>query len=277
MDASASRETAPSREARRRSSRRDVPDSTRGRPRPPLHLWSLDSRPRRPRPRICTRPGSVAGDGGSGGPPWRLHPGRAVTAARSSRSSKPTATTASDRRDRRDRRDRQGLECGEGRRPGSSAASDPFAPWRRSRRGTPLLLATFPAMEGRTRPRGDPVMVCTRLLAQQDVDTPAAHDPTANLRSGQAIRGLDRLGRRHFLLGDVTSLPDSDVECRPRFGHDRPDGGIGPATSASTAAFGFWMDAASSPKPSRTLASWPRWRSWSEFWPWLGIAVAGGA
>src|SRR6478735_9041009 len=44
----------------------------------------------------------------------------------------------------------RGLECGEGRRPGSSAASDPFAPWRRSRRGTPLLLATFPAMEGRT-------------------------------------------------------------------------------------------------------------------------------
>ena len=39
-------------------------------------------------------------------------------------------------------------------------------------------------------------MVCTLLLAQQDVDTPAAHHPTANPRSGQAIRGLDRLGRR---------------------------------------------------------------------------------
>ena len=74
------------------------------------------------------------------------------------------------------------------------------------------------------------VVVCTRLLAQQGVDTPAAHDPTANLRSGQAFRDLDRLGRRQFLLGHVTSLPDSDVGCRPSLGHDRPDGGIGRAT-----------------------------------------------
>ena len=40
------------------------------------------------------------------------------------------------------------------------------------------------------------VVVCTRLLTQQGIDTPAAHDPTANPRSGQAFRDLDRLGRR---------------------------------------------------------------------------------
>ena len=240
MDASASRETAPSREARRRSSRRDVPDSTRGRPRPPLPLWSLDSRPRRPRPRICTRPVSVAGDGGSGGPPWRLHPGRAVTAARSSRSSKPTATTASDRRDRRDRRDRQ--------RPGMRRRTParivrgvgPLSPSEEVSEGDPSSLSQdFQRGKVGHGHEEIQVVVCTRLLAQQGVDTPAAHDPTANLRSGQALRDLDRLGRRQFLLGHVTSLPDSDVGCRPSFGHDRPDGGIGRATSAPTAA--FWV------------------------------------
>jgi hypothetical protein len=61
-------------------------------------------------------------------------------------------------------------------------------------------------------------VVGTRLLTQQGVDTPTAHDPTANLRSGQARRDPDRLSRRQFLLGHITSLPDSDVGCRTTFG-----------------------------------------------------------
>ena len=160
----------PSREARRRSSRRDVPDCSRRRPRPAASMVA-----RLPAAsaatRICTARRSVAGDGARA-----AHLGDHARVGRSRqrdppvRQGRPQQPPASDAINAI----AKDLECGEGRRPGSSAASDPFA-FGGGLGGDPSSLSQV-SSDGRsdTATRRSTSRCARVCSSQQGVDTPAA-------------------------------------------------------------------------------------------------------